>query len=177
MSMKKIFMIALLAVVAMGVSAQTGIRVWYGANVAGNDADGTKSEFKPLNIGVDYTAPIADAFDWSAGVSYQTKGFELEGIDKGFDLGYIQIEANGAWNFVKSGDFKANIFTGPSIGFMVSDDDLEDTKSVDFGWQGGLQGYYKNVSLKVGYEYGFLDVVKEIDSKPWQVFFRLGYTF
>lgn len=168
--MKKIFMIALLAVVALSVNAQTGIRVWYGANVSGNDADGAKSEFKALNFGVDYTRPINDIFDWSAGVGYQTKGV------KEWDPGYIQIEANGAWNFVKNDDFRVNLFTGPALAFVVSKDDA-DPKTVDFGWQGGVQGYYKNVSLKIGYEYGFLDVFDGGDCKPWQVFFRLGYTF
>jgi len=169
--MKKILLVALFAVMALGASAQNGFRVWYGVNIAGNDADGSKSEFKALNIGVDYTAAINETFDWAAGLSYQTKGA------KEWDPGYLQLEGNGAWNFVKSGDFKANIFTGPYVGFMVAKDDADEVKKVDFGWQGGVQGYYKNISLKIGYEYGFLDVSKAGDSKPYQVFFRLGYTF
>lgn len=170
--MKKILLVALFAVMAIGASAQNGFRVWYGVNIAGNDADGAKSEFKALNIGVDYTAAINEsAFDWSAGLSYQTKG------SKEWDPGYIQLEGNGVWNFVKDDTFKAGIFTGPYVAFNVADDDLKDVETVDFGWQGGVQGYYKKVSLKIGYEYGFLDVVKDGDCKPWQVFFRLGYTF
>ena len=169
--MKKFFVIALLAVVALGANAQSGIRVWYGANIADVDVDGSKSEFKALNIGVDYTAAISDALDWTAGVGYLTKGC------KNWDPGYLQLEGNGSWNFVKNDDFKASIFTGPYVGFMVAKDDAEEVKKVDFGWQGGVQGYYKNISLKVGYEYGFIDVFKGGDSKPSQIFFRVGYTF
>lgn len=169
--MKKILLVALFAVMAIGASAQNGFRVWYGLNIAGSDADGVKSELKPLNIGVDYTAAINETFDWAAGLSYQTKG------SKEWDPGYIQLEGNGSWNFVKNDDVKVGIFTGPYVGFLVAKDDAEDTKSIDFGWQGGVQGYYKKVSLKIGYGYGFLDVSKAGDSKPYQIFFRLGYTF
>ena len=169
--MKKSLLIVLFAIVALGASAQNGIRVWYGVNIAGNDADGAKSEFKALNIGVDYTAAINETFDWTAGLSYQTKGV------KEWDPGYLQVEGNGSWNFVKNDDVKVGLFTGPYVGFMIAKDDAEEVKKVDFGWQGGVQGYYKNVSLKIGYEYGFLDVFKGGDSKPYQVFFRLGYTF
>lgn len=168
--MKKVLLVALFAVVALGASAQNGFRVWYGVNIAGNDAEGAKSEFKALNIGVDYTAAINETFNWSAGVGYQTKGM------KEWDPGYLQIEANGSWNFVKDDDVKLGLFTGPYVGFAVVKDDAE-PETVDFGWQGGVQGYYKNISLKIGYEYGFLDVFEKIDSKPYQIFFRLGYTF
>lgn len=79
--MKKLLMVALFAIVAVGASAQKNWTIWWGGNVANiTDAD---SEFKALNIGVSYTAPIADAFDWSAGVSYTTKGA------KGWDPGFI----------------------------------------------------------------------------------------
>ena len=53
-------------------SAQRKITVWCGANLSnvslgGESAD---SEFKPLNIGVDYTSAINDMFDWTVGASY-----------------------------------------------------------------------------------------------------------
>ncbi len=169
--MKKSLLIALFAIVALGASAQNGFRVWYGANISGNNADGAKSEFKALNIGVDYTAAINETFDWSAGVGYQTKG------SKEWDPGYIQIEGNGNWNFVKSDDIKVGLFTGPYVGFMIAKDDAEEVETVDFGWQGGVQGFYKQFSLKAGYEYGFSDVSKGGSSKPYQIFFRLGYSF
>ena len=82
--MKKLLMVALFAIVAVGASAQKNWTVWWGGNVS-NVTDGD-SEFKALNIGVSYTAPIADAFDWSAGVSYTTKGA------KNWDPGFIQLE-------------------------------------------------------------------------------------
>lgn len=171
--MKKYLLMALFAIVAVGASAQGNVTVWWGGNFADISGDvDVKSEFKALNIGVSYTAPIDDTFDWSAGVGYVTKGC------KEWDPGFIQLEANGAWNLVKDSDMKFNIFTGPYLGFMVAKDDADDgANTVDFGWQGGLGLTYKFLSAKVGYEYGFCNIVKKIDSKPGEFFFRVGVTF
>lgn len=173
--MKKFLMVALFAIVAVGASAQKNWTVWWGGNVANiTDAD---SEFKALNIGVSYTAPIADAFDWSAGVSYTTKGA------KGWDPGFIQLEGNGAWNFVQADEAKVGIFTGPYLGFMVAKDDDGwdavgmEANTVDFGWQGGVVAGWKFLSLKLGYEYGFCNLIKDGDSKPGDFFFRVGVRF
>ncbi|HIW43815.1 MAG TPA: hypothetical protein H9986_02165 [Candidatus Prevotella stercoripullorum] len=171
--MKKFLMVALFAIVAVGASAQKNWTVWWGGNVANiTDAD---SEFKALNIGVSYTAPIADAFDWSAGVSYTTKGA------KDWDPGFIQLEGNAAWNFVQADEAKVGIFTGPYLGFMVADDDIPETNTVDFGWQGGVVAGWKFLSLKIGYEYGFCNLLKKdswgMDSKPGDFFFRVGVRF
>lgn len=171
--MKKLLMVALFAIVAVGASAQKNWTIWWGGNVADVSMDdplNPKSSFKALNIGVSYTAPIADAFDWSAGVGYVTKGF------KDWDPGFIQLEGNAAWNFVTSDEAKVGIFTGPYLGFAVSDDDA-DMNTVDFGWQGGVVGSWKFLSLKLGYEYGFCNIVKEINTKPGEFFFRIGFRF
>lgn len=170
--MKKILLVALFAIVAVGASAQKNITIWWGGNVSTFD-DADKSEFKALNFGVDYTAPISNAFDWSVGASYQTRGC------KDWNPGFIQLEGNGKWNFVNNGDLKVNLFTGPYISFLVSKDDAEDTNTFDIGWQGGAGLTYKFISAKVGYEYGFCDMLdwKGVDSKNGTFFFRIGYTF
>ena len=61
--------------VVMSASAQKNFTVWYGANIASMDGTSPDSEAKFLNVGVDYTAPICDAFDWSVGAAYTTKGY------------------------------------------------------------------------------------------------------
>ena len=171
--MKKLLMVALFAIVAVGASAQRNWTIWWGGNVS-NVTEGD-SEFKALNIGVSYTAPIADAFDWSAGVSYTTKGA------KDWDPGFIQLEGNGAWNFVQNEEAKVGIFTGPYLAFMVTDDDMPKTNTVDFGWQGGVVAGWKFLSLKLGYEYGFCNLAQKkyygVNSKPGDFFFRVGVRF
>lgn len=141
--------------------------------MSGDDVE-AKSEFKALNIGVSYTASINEDFDWSAGVGYVTKGF------KDWDPGFIQLEGNGAWNFVKNKDAKVGIFTGPYISFFVAKDDIDelfDTNTFDVGWQGGVTASYKFLALKVGYEYGFCNPIKDIDAKTGEFFFRVGFRF
>lgn len=179
--MKKILLMALFAIVAVGASAQRNISIWWGGNVANiTDAD---SEFKALNIGVTYTAPIDDTFDWSAGVSYASKGYD------GWDPGFIQIEGNGAWNFLKGAEANVGLFTGPYLAFMVAKDnevrDVErfETNTVDVGWQAGLTAGWKFLSFKLGYEFGFCNMIKksdlfgENDSKAGDFFFRVGFRF
>lgn len=173
--MKKILLMALFAIVAVGASAQRNISIWWGGNVANiTDAD---SEFKALNIGVTYTAPIDDTFDWSAGVSYASKGYD------GWDPGFIQLEGNGAWNFVKGSEANVGLFTGPYLAFMVAKDnevrDVEvfETNTVDVGWQAGLTAGWKFLSFKLGYEFGFCNMMKDIDSKAGDFFFRVGFRF
>lgn len=170
--MKKLLLLALFATVAIGASAQKNFTVWWGGNIADVDGDfDVKSEFKALNIGVSYTAPINESFDWSAGLGYVTKGC------KEWDPGFIQLEGNGAWNFVKGGDAKVGVFTGPYVSFLIAKDDMEETNTFDFGWQGGIAASYKFLSLKVGYEYGFCNLVDDVDGKSGDLFFRVGFRF
>ena len=170
---KQIILIACLCMMALGASAQGKFTVWYGANIASLSEEGGSpdSEMKLLNIGVDYTAPIQDDFDWTAGVSYQTKGC------KKWDPSFIQVEANAGWNFVKQDEMSVGLFAGPSISLLVNKDDAEDTKSLGFGIQGGAKASFKMISLKVGYEYGLTDLFDGGKSKPYEVFFRVGYSF
>lgn len=174
--MKKLLMIALFAIVAVGASAQKGITVWWGGNIADVGGDiKADAAFKALNIGVAYTAPITDEFDWSAGLSYATKGCE------NWDPGFLQIEGNGAWNFVNNGDAKVGIFTGPYLAFMVAKDEdalgALEANSFDFGWQGGLTAGWKFLAFKLGYEYGFCNIIKDVDSKSGDFFIRVGVRF
>lgn len=137
-------------------------------DVAGYSPD---SKMKFLNFGLEYAAPFADTFDWGAGVSYMTKGFD------GWDPGFIQLDANARWNFVQSDDYKVGLLAGPYLGFMVLDDDAEGTNAVDFGIGIGAMGTYRDFSLKLGYEFGLTNSIENIDSKLRGFYIRLGYSF
>lgn len=176
--MKKILFTALLAVMALTANAQKGkVTVWYGLNVSDISTDHTSSEVKPLNLGVDYTGAIKRNFYWTVGGSYQTKGCD------GWDPGVIQIEGNVSYNFVHNSPFKLGAFLGPYMHIVVAKDDgdfdrhYDGVKAFGAGVQTGLVANYKALQLKAGYEYGGVDILKEIDSKPSQFFFRIGYNF
>ncbi len=171
--MKKIMVMACLCLVALTASAQKNFTAWYGANLASCNADEIDSEMKFLNIGVDYTAPINDIFDWTAGASFQTKGF------KEWDPKFIQIDANASWNFFSNDDIKVGVLTGPYVGFCIADDDMEEMNTFGFGWTAGAKATYKDFSLKIGYDFGFTNWVDfdGEDSADRTVYFRLGYSF
>lgn len=171
--MRKIFMAICALCLALGAKAQSDLTVWYGANISNVSVEGgsADSEFKALNIGVSYTNQISEDFDWQVGAGYVTKGA------KEWSPGFIQVEGNGAWNFVKKERVKVSLFTGPYVSMLIAKDDAEGTKSVGFGWQGGVGASISCISLKVGYEYGFTDLYDAGKSKPNNVFFRIGYNF
>ena len=167
--MKKILLVALFAIVAIGASAQKNITIWWGGNVSDVDGDfNTKSEFKALNIGVSYTAPIDNSFDWSVGAAYVTKGC------KDWDPGFIQLEGNGAWNFVKGGDAKVGLFTGPYVSFLVAKDDMESANTFDIGWQEVWQQPISSCRLRLDMNTASANLVDEIDGKAGDFFFRVG---
>lgn len=177
--MKKLLVMVCLCAMAVCANAQK-ITVWYGANMAkvSGDLKGD-SELKFLNLGATYTAPIADQFDWSVGAAYVTKGC------KEWDPSLIQIDANAHYNFFADDDMKVGVLAGPYIGYMINDDDMEDgengvkVKKLDYGIGVGVQGMYKQFSLKVGYEFGlanFIDV-SDVSAKMNGLYFRLGYSF
>lgn len=171
--MKKKLLVACLSLVALSASAQKNFTVWYGANISNISMDGgsVDSEAKFLNVGVDYTSPITDSFDWSVGAAYTTKGC------KDWNPGFVQIDANAGWNFVKSEDIKLGILTGPYADLMVAKDKAEEVKTFSIGWQAGIKASYKAISLKVGYELGLTDVFKDGKSKANDIYFRVGYNF
>lgn len=154
-------------------SAQGKFTVWYGANLSSISVDGgsVDSEFKPLNLGLDFTSAINDDLDWTVGASYVTKGA------KNWNPGFVQIDANATWNFVKSDDFKLGVLTGPYADLMVAKDEAEEVNSFSMGWQAGVRASYKDYSLKVGYELGLSDVFKDGKSKANGIYFRIGYSF
>ncbi len=174
--MKKFLFMALFAVMALTANAQKGrFTVWYGLNIADLDADHTSSELKPLNLGIDYTGAIKNNFYWTVGGSYQTKGCE------DWDPGVIQVEGNISYNFVHNSPFKLGVFLGPYMHVVVNkdtDDKFDDgVKTFGAGVQTGLVANYKAIQLKAGYEYGGVDILKHVDSKPYQFYFRVGYNF
>ncbi len=170
---KNFFLVASFALMAMSASAQKNFTVWYGANVSNISMDGSSvdSEAKFLNVGIDYSSPINQSFDWTIGASYTTKG------SKEWNPGFVQIDANAGWNFLKNDDFKLGVVTGPYADLMVAKDKAEEVKSFSMGWQAGVKAAYKDFSLKVGYELGLSDVFKGGKSKANDVYFRLGYSF
>ncbi len=171
--MKKLMVMACLCMIALTASAQQNFTVWYGANMANSNQEGADSEMKFLNIGIDYTAPINDMFDWTAGASFQSKGC------KEWDPYFIQIDANASWKFFDNDKINLSVLTGPYAGICIADDDMPEMKTFGFGWTAGVKACYKEFSLKIGYDLGLTNWVDidDVDSADRTLYFRLGYSF
>ena len=82
--MKKILLMALFAIVAVGASAQKNISIWWGGNVAKiTDAD---SEFKALNIGVFGGALVGRSKLYDQGRRRLGSGFHPVGRKRSVEL-------------------------------------------------------------------------------------------
>lgn len=172
--MKKILLMMLFAVITLTASAQDRgkFTVWYGMNISGIDGDeAPDSEFKPLNLGVDYTGAIKNNFFWTAGLSYQTKGA------KDWDPGVIQLEGNVSYNFLHNSEFKLGCFVGPYMSVMVNKDDAEEVETFAAGAQTGLVANYKMLQLKAGVEYAATDAFKHESNKQYACYLRIGVNF
>lgn len=167
--MRKILLTVVMAFTALVVNAQDGrFAVWYGVNMA--NVTGGKSEFKFLSIGVDYTAPLNDAFDWTVGLGYVTKGA------KEWNPMFIQADGNASWKFVDNDDFRMSVLTGPYAGYVIDDDD-NNNANLDVGWQAGIKAEYKQFSLRTGYEFGLIEIAKDEGIKNRNFYIRIGYSF
>jgi outer membrane protein W len=116
----------------------------------GRDAD--PNNFKPgIVTGLAVTYSIINTFGITGKVLYHQKGATFQEDDIKQTLGYIEIPVVGRFFLNKEGQFRPNIFVGPSIGFLTgaknkvgsNDPERMDTfkdsfNTVDLGVTGGM---------------------------------------
>lgn len=169
--------------VALGASSQN-VTLWYGVNY-GKKTSAYDNEWKFVNFGLDYTAPIKNRFDWTVGFGYNTKG----DTDR---IGYVQSEGNVGYNIVQSDKLGLKVLVGPFAAVKVNYDcggDFDNgvgssenkgipclspysCKTFSCGWQAGAVLRYSRLSLKVGYEHSFTNVYGPYKTMEW--FARVG---
>lgn len=184
--MKKIFLLLTL-ILSTYAQAQEHFTLWYGVNYAGEtnaDKASDDTNFKFLNVGIDYTNKLAEKWDWTVGASVNTKSVSC-------NASYIQAEGNASYSLARGNNAKLAIFTGPYIGVRVSGEaPVADYHFYDYGksntsrnydnkcntfscgWQAGLGMTFSYLSLKVGYEHAFTDIYAS--HKTYQWFARIG---
>lgn len=161
--------------VALGASSQN-MTLWYGVNY-GKKTSAYDNEWKFVNFGLDYTAPIKGRFNWTAGLGYNTKG----DTDR---MGYVQAEGNVGYNVVHGDKFNLQVLTGPFVAVKINHDnggwisdvgpkgDSYSYNTFSCGWQAGAVLRYSRLSLKVGYEHSFTNVYGPYKTLEW--FARVG---
>jgi outer membrane protein W len=136
-------------------TAQT--KVWsvgpeVGISVSKYGKDAITNEFKSGAIGGMFlTYSILNSFAITTKLLYSQKGASFESIDTKQTLNYIEVPVIGRFFLNKEGNFRPNIFVGPSFGFLggatnkVGSSDrvaIDGYKNIfnnfDFGVTGGL---------------------------------------
>jgi hypothetical protein len=121
-----------------------------GANVSSYGRDASGSDWKPGFLGgLALTYSIENTHAITGKLLYAQKGAEVNGIKQ--SLNYVEVPVIGRLFFNREGNFRPNIFIGPSFGFLTSAttkigenrpseiDNYRDTfKPFDFGLTGGL---------------------------------------
>lgn len=176
--MKKIMFIALVAFLSTtAVNAQTTFGVKAGvnfANLSGDDVEEADSRTS-FHLGLIAEIMLSENFAVQPEVLYSGQGAE-EG-DMTLKLDYITIPVMLKY-YVSNG---LSIEAGPQVGFNVlaeaEGEDIEDVKT-DIGAGLGL-GYALNqgIFFQARYNFGFSDIVEDVDAKNGVFQLSLGYRF
>jgi hypothetical protein len=195
--MKKLLVVAVVALGSIGLvqaqeidfGVQAGVNF---ANVNGDDTDDADGR-TGINVGVTGEYQFSPSVGLLVGAIYSQQGLQSE--DSGFEsklkLDYINVPVLGKFYLGGSG---FAIEAGPQIGFLVNDE-LEfegdgvsgsesiDAESIDFSALGGLSYRFKEgatlegVSFSARYQYGFTDIVQDVDVRNSVFSLNLGYKF
>ena len=164
--------------------AQDGDKVWsigpeVGVSVSKYGMDAGTNDFKSGAIGgLFITYSIKNTFGITTKVLYSQKGATFKSIDTKQTLNYIEVPIIGRFFLVKEGDFRPNIFVGPSLGFLtgatnkvgsnnrVNIDNYSSVfNSFDFGVTGGMGFEFRIMNetyfiIDARYTHGLSDITK-----------------
>ncbi|MCM1092427.1 MAG: porin family protein [Bacteroides sp.] len=188
--MKKLFIAAIAAICALGVSAQTfwdgetaekkftlGVRA--GLNIADMSGDDVDAKSKAnFHAGVSADWNIVNSFSVNSGIFYTGKGA------KDFSANFIEIPIYASYrlNFAEASQLQVNF--GPYLDFGVGGDAFKDYDD------GGIEGKRFQMGLGVGagytfskffvglqYQFGLTDCHEDLNAKYNNLAISVGYNF
>ena len=143
------------------------------------------------HLGFDYKR--GKFFYWQVGVRYNNAVYKLKEIDINTDTADfvhvavrgIDVPITGGINFLSAVNrivaLRLFVSAVPAFALSVGDNDLDITKddinSFNMYGQAGLGVNVAFLVIEAGYNFGFQDLLKDVDSKPGQVFINLGFRF
>ncbi|MFD2697225.1 porin family protein [Mesonia sediminis] len=205
--MKKLVLTAIVAAAGIfGAQAQANsdlvkLGVKGGVNLAtvtGDDFDSPDSRTS-FNAGFVAEVPFSERFSVQGEVLYSGQGFDAVRVDQDnfldndenieVQLDYIQIPLLAKIYLVEG----LSVSAGPQIGFLVNDeiDYKPNSDSGDIDIDGALEPEDIDISLAAGleyafdngffisgrYNYGFSEIIKDVDVHNSVLQFGIGYTF
>ena len=181
--MKKIFMMAVMAVAALTANAQQeagtfSIQPKAGLTVSSLSGEGWKSK-AGFTAGVEGMYQAAEKFGVSLGVMYAMQGAKVKDVDYKFKYGYINIPILANYYVVKGLAVKAGIQPGFMVSAKANDVKIKDgCKTFDFTIPVGVSYEIANVVFDARYNFGLTKTIKDVDKNKNGVFtFTVGYKF
>lgn len=196
--MKKIFMIAALALSTLGVSAQHAVgSLTIQPKIGMNIADVTDAEGNDFRIGgvfgAEFEYQANDLLGISFGALYSMQGAKANNIimDNGFSgsadatlkLDYINVPILANFYVAKNFAFKVGVQPGfnvkhkakAEVGGVSAEADVPGVKTLDFSIPLGMSYEYNNFVLDMRYNVGLTKWIDEADSKNSVIQITLGY--
>lgn len=126
--MKKILIVAVLALSALSMSAQDSklmFKAGFGlSTLAGSDADGEKNAFA-YKIGLTYDLSLSESFSILPGLELVNKGTKEDGVEGTINLLYAQVPVLAAYKINVGDEAKVVIKAGPYAAYGVVGSDIE----------------------------------------------------
>lgn len=186
--MKKIFMMAVMAVAALTANAQQeagtfSLQPKVGLNVTKITGEGTKTK-AGFTAGVEGMYQAAEKFGVSAALMYSLQGTKYEGVDKAYNMHYLNIPILANYYVVKGLAVKAGIQPGFLVGAKHDGNSFSDScKKFDFAIPVGLSYEISNIVFDARYNIGLTKTRKSehgitVEKTKNSVFqFTVGYKF
>lgn len=190
--MKKLFVLAVAAIMAVGASAQIEKGFKQGAQVklglSELKCDGGKMTF---GYGVGYVAQynFSGAAFLQSGVDFQNNAIKLDGLDGTLNVWAAEIPIHFGWRFYNAEKSSAFVQAGPTLAIGIAASDIEwvggsktnyfdEAKRFDLGIGGRLGYQYNNLVFSVGANYGLLKPIDgDVSNHNLQINLGVGYMF
>ncbi len=192
--MKKIFSLAVVAVVALSASAQNiqlGIKGGLNASNLSNIND-TEAKIG-FNAGVTADYQLAESLYVLSGLEYTTKGakFSVSGSTQEYSstLSYLQLPIHAGYKMSIADNTRLVLHAGPYLAYALSaktkagsekTNVINDTNRFDAGLGGGAKVELGKISVGLGVDYGLTTVNKDTEggkNRNMNASLSVGYKF
>ena len=196
--MKKVFVVAIAAIMVLSVNAQIRIGVKAGLNLANiNGKDAGSPKINPsYNVGGFAEFGVTDNFALEAGLALSSKGTKETEENITFTLSplYLEIPINANFK-IDLGAAKLLIFAGPYVGIGVGGqekmeyesnnlstdikygNDQGQLKRIDMGLNFGAGVEFNKIQIRAQYGLGLTNIISTTEVKNSVISISVGYMF
>jgi hypothetical protein len=177
--MNKITLLILLSTVSLINAQEFSIGVKGGVNLSSYYETNTNdlSQRTLYHVGLVTDVILSDKFSFAPELLFSAEGFEVKDSDFSVDLNYLRVPL--LMKYYVTDSFSLNI--GPQFGALIKaknseGDNLENTKSLDFGFKfGSTYTLGSGLIVDTSWNYGLTSIVDDLQIRQSMLQFSLGY--